>query len=44
MVFSFGSKQKLYAEVVRGAVEKIGAGAAELPGPASLERLATLTR
>jgi AcrR family transcriptional regulator len=39
VVFYFGSKQKLYLEIVREAATAIGAGLEEVPGPPSLQRL-----
>jgi AcrR family transcriptional regulator len=39
VVFYFGSKQKLYLEVIRTAVEQIAQGLEAVPGPPSLDRL-----
>lgn len=39
VVFYFGSKQKLYLEVVRTSAEQVAEGLAAVPGPPSLERL-----
>lgn len=44
VVFYFGGKQQLYAEVIRTAVERIAEGVAAVPGPPSLERLAATVR
>lgn len=40
VVFHFGSKQKLYAEVVQQATDLIAQGLAAVPGEPSLQRLA----
>ncbi|MBT0768997.1 TetR/AcrR family transcriptional regulator [Kineosporia sp. J2-2] len=40
VVFYFGSKQKLYLEVLRGAVDRIAEKLDAVPGEPSLERLA----